>query len=132
MKHQILAYALARIALGVNLLAHGLVRIPKTHTFQNWMVSYFEGTLLPSWLVLPFAVILPFLEFTLGLLLLLGLFTRHTLVAVTVLLMILMLGSCLKESWETVGIQLIYILFTLILLFHLDLDVWGIRSVSRR
>jgi thiosulfate dehydrogenase [quinone] large subunit len=105
-----LAYVVGRVLVGINLLGHGLVRLPKVPAFRAWMVTFFEGTLLPGWLVAPFATAIPYVEFILGLLLISGLFTKFTLLAAAAVLGMLLLGSCLKEQWEAVGAQMVYVL----------------------
>jgi thiosulfate dehydrogenase [quinone] large subunit len=51
---------------------------------------------------------LPWTEATIGLLLLLGLFTRFALVAGSLEMIVLMAGITLAQNWEVAGIQLIY------------------------
>ena len=111
-----LAFLVGRVLVGINLLGHGLVRLPKVPAFRTWMVAYFQGTLLPGWLVAPFATAIPYVEFGIGLLLISGLFTKPALVVAATVLGMLLLGSCLKEQWESVGAQLVYALaYTLLL-----------------
>jgi thiosulfate dehydrogenase [quinone] large subunit len=119
LSHQHIAYALLRITMGVNFLAHGLVRFPQLVDFRTWMLAEFKDSMIPAVMTYAFASILPFVEFSLGILLLLGLFTRHTLVAMGVLMIMLILGSCLIEKWEFVGFQMIYALFIFVLLYLL-------------
>lgn len=111
-----LAYALARIGMGINLAIHGVVRIPKLNSFAEWMTHSFEKTWLPSPLVHSFAYILPFLELTIGLLLLLGFLTRYALVAGSITLITLIFGSCLIENWSAAGTQMIYLAYLATLL----------------
>ena len=80
--HRAIAYALMRLALGINFFGHGFFRIYSgvrafaAHTADNMA----KGP-LPHSLTLGFAYTIPFVEITLGVLLLLGLATRFALVA---------------------------------------------------
>lgn len=60
------AYFLLRLAMGANLLAHGLVRIPKIEAFSNWMINLYKEIVLPEIFISSFAKILPFAELTIG------------------------------------------------------------------
>ncbi|UYQ91625.1 DoxX family protein [Chitinophaga horti] len=131
MTNRHLAYALARITLGINFLGHGLVRLPKLEGFRNWMVKLFEGTMMPPSLVAPFATILPFIEFALGMFLIIGLFTRQSLVACAVLMMILLFGTCLREAWDAAGSQMLYALYIALLLFFIEYNAMAIDTRKR-
>ena len=51
-----MAYGIFRLAIGVNLFGHALVRILSgVGGFADWMVQNMSGTILPAWLVRPFA-----------------------------------------------------------------------------
>jgi thiosulfate dehydrogenase [quinone] large subunit len=113
-----LAFVLGRLLLGVNFLTHCLVRLPKLAGFQAGLVKQFAPTLLPAPLVQAFATVLPFAEGGIGLLLLVGLFTRPALAAAMLLITSLVFGSSLLEQWDTVGTQLLYGLFLFALILH--------------
>lgn len=120
LSNQQLAYFLLRITIGFNFLGHGLVRFPKIDGFRNWMVGEFQNSILPHFLTSTFATILPFIEFGIGLLLILGLFTRQVLIADAIVMISLIFGSCLIEKWEFAGFQMIYALFFYVLLYYLQ------------
>ncbi|RAK65075.1 DoxX family membrane protein [Hymenobacter edaphi] len=115
-----LAFVLGRLLMGVNFLMHGLVRLPKLATFRAGMVKSFADTWLPGPLVGAFATGLPVLEFSVGLLLVLGLFTRWALVGGLLILLALVFGTSLQEQWDTLGTQLVHGLFFYLLLLHAD------------
>src|ERR1700712_5260885 len=75
------SFLLLRLAIGTSMFGHGLVRLPKLATFSNWMVTSFQKSFLPQALVVPFSYALPFAEFAVGFLLIVGLFTKQALVA---------------------------------------------------
>jgi thiosulfate dehydrogenase [quinone] large subunit len=113
-----LAFVLGRLLMGVAFLSHLLVRLPKLAEFQAGMVKQFANSMLPEVLVRPFAAGLPFVEGGIGLLLIIGLFTRPALAAAMLLMTALVFGSCLLEQWATVGTQLVYGLFLFALILH--------------
>ena len=112
------AYLIMRLAVAASMFGHGLVRLPKLSAFSGWMVDSFKDSLLPQILVTPFSYVLPVAEFTIGLLLLLGLFTRQAAIAGGFTMMLLIFGSCLTEHWDFVPSQLLHVaFFTLVLQF---------------
>lgn len=80
MKDKNLTYLLMRLIIGISMLGHGLVRLPKIVAFSNGMVAKFSESMIPSFLVEPFGYVLTIAEFLLGVLLVLGLFTRQALI----------------------------------------------------
>jgi thiosulfate dehydrogenase [quinone] large subunit len=115
-----LAFVLGRLLLGLNFLMHGLVRIPKLTAFSAGIEKEFAAAPLPPALVSAYAHALPFAEGGIGLLLLLGLWTRPTLVAAMLVIMSLLFGSSLLEKWSLVGDQLVYGLYIITLVLHLQ------------
>ncbi len=72
-----LAYTMLRITLGINLLMHGLVRMLGNYSgFVETIHKDFQKTFLPSFSLTVFGWSLPPAETLVGLLLILGLFTR--------------------------------------------------------
>jgi thiosulfate dehydrogenase [quinone] large subunit len=98
------------------MFGHGLVRMPKLAGFSSWMVKSFEQSLLPKALVVPFSYVLPFAELITGLLLILGLFTWQALWLGGIVMLCLLFGTTLIESWDAVPTQLIHIAFFAVLL----------------
>src|SRR6266496_3867562 len=84
-----LAYTILRLTLGVNILLHGLVRLPQLASFADGLVQAFAETLA-------------------GLLLIPGLWTRLALVGGGLLIIALVFGTALRSDWDTLGIQMIY------------------------
>jgi len=87
---------------------------------------------LPKWILPPFAAALPWAEATIGLLLLLGLFTRFALVAGSLVMIALMAGITLAQNWDVVGIQLIYCAIYFVLLTHRGRNVYSLDTVLHR
>jgi len=115
-----LAFVLGRLLLGLNFLMHGLVRLPKLAVFSAGIGKEFAAAPLPPALVSAYAHALPFAEGGIGLLLLLGLWTRPALVAAMLVIMSLVVGSSLLEKWSLVGDQLLYGLYIITLVLHLQ------------
>ncbi|QTD38899.1 DoxX family protein [Polaribacter batillariae] len=113
-------FALLRIAMGVNFLGHGLVRFSKLNGFKDWMVTTFQDSILPTFMVSTWGSVLPFLEFTVGLLLILGWFTYRASITGAIVIIILITGSCLIEKWEWAGMQMIYALFFYFIITNID------------
>lgn len=112
-----LAYALLRITMGTNITLHGISRIlAGPASFVSSLVKQFESTLLPHFAVQGFAYALPWLETTIGLLLLFGALTRVALMAGALLIVLLTFGSALHQDWDIAGLQLIYALVYFVLI----------------
>lgn len=126
------SFLLLRIAIAISMFGHGLVRLPKLETFSNWMTKSFENSMLPKILVTPFSYILPVAEFSIGVLLLLGLFTKPSLIAGAVIMLILLFGTSMIENWEAIPSQLIHIAFFALLLHFINDNSWAIDTLIKK
>ncbi|MCX6217262.1 DoxX family membrane protein [Spirosoma sp.] len=116
-----LAQLILRIGLGINMLMHGLVRLPKLSAFVDKTEAGFAATILPSLLTKAFLYTLPFLELATGILILLGSeFTRWGYFLGGILIAALLLGTTLKEDWNSAGTQMIYVIAFYLALRGLD------------
>jgi thiosulfate dehydrogenase [quinone] large subunit len=116
-----LAYALFRFSFGMNMAMHGASRIlTGVGQFATKTVSDFTHTALPSAVVWPFAVTLPFVELAVGVLLLFGFFTRIGLIIGSLLMAALAFGTALRGDWGVLGTQLVYSLAYYVLLTRLS------------
>jgi thiosulfate dehydrogenase [quinone] large subunit len=131
MDDRALARALLRLTLGVNLLVHGLVRVPKLILFADGMARDFGATFLPWRLVHAFALVLPFAEAAIGALLVVGLWQRLALGAGALLILVLVFGTALLQRWDTLTQQMIYALVYAALLATRDWDRWSVDAVIR-
>lgn len=116
----VLAFVLARLAIGLSMFGHGIIRIPKLTAFSEGMVEQFAGSPLPQFLVLPFSYVLPFLELTTGLLLLLGWRTREGLLLGAAVMLALIFGTGMIENWGSLPSQLIHAAYFAVLLVFVD------------
>ncbi len=112
----IIAYTILRVSLGLNIFLHGWVRWKNGRAiFASALTREFEGTLLGSRLVKQFGLLLPVVETLLGLLLVSGLFTLPVVIAGSLLMLLLVTGKSIKSDWQTVSLQMIYILLYAVL-----------------
>ena len=126
------AYVLLRVTLGLNICLHGVVRWTKgLHSFAESLVPLFAKTPLPPWSVFDFGYVIPILEALVGAAVLVGLQTRRALQAGSILMLVLMFGSSLREDWSTVGIQLTYSVVYCILIAGVRFDGFGIDRLKR-
>ncbi|UFH53817.1 DoxX family protein [Spirosoma sp. KNUC1025] len=116
-----LAQLVMRIGLGINMLMHGLVRIPKLNAFVTKTAAGFSQTLLPALLTKAFLYTLPFAELTTGILILLGgQFSKWGYFMGGIIIGALLFGTTLKEDWNGAGTQLIYVIAFYLALRGLD------------
>ncbi|GAB4022397.1 DoxX family protein [Spirosoma koreense] len=116
-----LAQLVMRIGLGINMLMHGLVRIPKLSAFVAKTSAGFAQTILPTLLTKAFLYTLPFVELTSGLLILLGgQFGKWGYFIGGLTIGALLFGTTLKEDWTGAGNQLIYVIAFYLALRGLD------------
>ncbi|TZF86325.1 DoxX family protein (plasmid) [Pedobacter sp. BS3] len=108
---KITSLLILRIGLGINMLMHGLVRIPQLQEFAEKTALTFHGTFLPFPLIKLFLLVLPFMELATGLLIIFGgKWSRNGFVLCGIILCLLLFGTTLKEDWNTAGLQLIYMI----------------------
>jgi thiosulfate dehydrogenase [quinone] large subunit len=117
-----IAYTILRLSFGANILLHGLSRVLNGRpAFLAYLNHYFEHAHLISPGMLPiFGAVLPWVETTLGLLLMLGLFSRFTLIVGALVMTGLVIGTNLAQDWLVSGLQLPYCFIYYYLLIHLE------------
>lgn len=126
MKDKNIAYFLLRITLGVNLLMHGLVRLFGDHaSFVTKTSEGFKG-LLPDFALSLFGWALPPVEVLIGVLLILGLFTRAAAILGAITMIVLVFGMSLKQNWEVVGTQMLYSLIYYFIISKLQYNTYSV------
>jgi len=127
----VIAYTILRLSFGANILLHGLSRVLNGRAaFLAYLTHYFEHAhLIPAGMLPIFGAVLPWVETTLGLLLMLGLFSRFTMIVGALVLTVLVIGTNLAQDWLVAGLQLPYCFIYYYLLIHLEqnrmsLDAW--------
>ena len=128
-----LAYLLLRATIGMNILGHGLARVfSGPEQFASALAASFRSTPLAAALVIQFASALPWIEGTIGLLVLIGLFSRLALSAGAALIIILTFGATLHQDWESAGLQLIYAAVYAALLALSNRNAYSADALMRR
>jgi thiosulfate dehydrogenase [quinone] large subunit len=127
-----LAYALLRIAFGINFAGHGLIRIHYgAGAFATSTAEHLAKSPLPYSLVYAFSYAVPFLEAILGLTLILGVFTRITLVCGTVFMMALTIGVTSNQEWGIASQQLLYSVVFFLLLYLIEYNTLAVDHSFR-
>jgi thiosulfate dehydrogenase [quinone] large subunit len=122
-----IAYLLLRLTLGANIFLHGVSRLIGNHAaFATHVENQMQNAPLPGFLVHFVAVALPWCEGTVGLLMILGLWTSFALITGTLLMLMLQIGVCLAQNWPLAGDQLIYVLLFFILLTCCERNRWSV------
>ena len=113
-----IAYAILRLTFGVNLGFRGFVRITVNglDQFSAGLTGQFEPTWFPAFAVSAFGHIVPFVEVAIGLMLILGLFTRPALVIGGLMMTSLTFGTMFLQNFDLAWLQLTYALAFFILL----------------
>jgi thiosulfate dehydrogenase [quinone] large subunit len=124
-----LAYALLRMAFGVNFAGHGLIRIYNgVGVFATSTAEHLAKSPLPHGLTLGFSYAIPFLEAILGLTLVLGVFTRASLVCGAVFMIALTVGVTSNQQWDVAGQQLIYSAVFFLLLYLIEYNALALDN----
>ena len=128
-----IAYAILRLALGVNFFGHGFFRVLSgvgafaAHTAENMA----KGP-LPQALTLPFAYMIPWIEVTLGVLLIAGFATRYALAAGSLFMVALTFGTTSIQNWAGAGDQLVYSAVFFILLWLVEANTISVDDLLVR
>ena len=126
-----IAYAILRLTFGVNLGFRGLVRITVNglDQFAAGLTAQFEATWFPASAVSAFGHVVPFVEVAMGLMLILGLFTRPALVVGGLMMTALTFGTMYLQNFDLAWLQLTYALAFFILLATRSWNVISLDSV---
>jgi thiosulfate dehydrogenase [quinone] large subunit len=126
-----LAHGLARLGLGVNIALHGFVRLPDLSGFATDMQKQFAETFLPGSLVYATGYCIPIGEAVMGTLLVLGLWLRPALTAGSLLMILLLTGTCLLQNWSVAALQLSYLAFYVAVLATASCDRFSVDGILR-
>ncbi len=129
-----LGVLLLRMILGLNIALHGITRvfIGSLDTFVGNTVKQFEKTILPVWQVQAFATVIPFAEIVIGVMLLLDLKTRWTLIAGMFLMAGLVFGTAMRSDWSLLELQMFYVLLYFALFLCQRWDVYSVKRLMPR
>ncbi len=130
--HRDIAHALLRITVGVMFLLYGIEKFRGgIFAFTHGLVHAYEGV-LPALLVKPFAYALPFAEVIVGALLILGLFTRWSLMTAGLLMIALIFGTTIKPQPDTVAQNVMFALVIFVLLWTSEHNGWSLDRFRKR
>ncbi len=116
-----------RLALGVNMLIHGWMRVGSgADKFHAWIGKTFSESSLPPFLVEVAASAIPYVELVLGVTLLLGLKTKWAAFFGALFICTLIFGMGVLQNWEVVGSQMIYVICFYLLLQAPEIEFFGI------
>ena len=106
---------------------------PRGHAAQWFTVPYADSW-IPHWLLLATGVTVPFVEFTAGWLLVMGLFRRHAAVALGFVLVLVTYGHALKEPLFNVNSHVIprFLLLVPVWILPLEADPFSLDWLLRR
>ncbi len=129
---QQIAYVILRATLGLAFLTFGASKIfiIGTENFAGYMMGEFSG-LLPEFMLIPFVWSLPFIELTLGILVLLGLFSLISLATTGTLIAVLTFGAVLSGDPATVAHNMIYAIIIFFLLWNINANHWSLDTKVR-
>jgi thiosulfate dehydrogenase [quinone] large subunit len=128
-----LGYFILRLSLGVDMIMHYVVRTwGISQDFVPVTEKMFVGNLLPMSWVHYFLTYLPYFEGVLGVLLILGLWSRWAIAAEGLLVTVLLFGTAIRSDWTVVSHQMIYILFVFFLLAVEDWDYFSVDGFLAR
>jgi thiosulfate dehydrogenase (quinone) large subunit len=126
------AYSLLRFVLGMIFCEHSFVRIVTgLSRFANATTQHLSSGILPHGIIYSYACAIPVLEAILGILLVLGVFLRPTLIAGSLFMVSLTIGSASIQDWNIVGQQLVYSIVFFLLLFFMEYDCFSVDSLRR-
>jgi thiosulfate dehydrogenase [quinone] large subunit len=122
----ILGYTTLRLAIGMSMFIHGVARMAHIPAFAETLTKQFSATVLPATSIVIFAWVTPPMELFIGLLVLIGLWTRLGLLLGGAWMVVLIFGSALIEQYNSVGIQLVYSLIFFHLLQNVPLNTLSV------
>ena len=127
-----ITFLLLRLAIGASMFGHGLVRLPKLSGFSQWMVGIFQKSMLPGAIVTPFSYALPLIEFGIGTLLLLGLFTKAALIVGAIAMVLLIFGTTMIENWDAITSQLVHAAFFAVLVQFTQYNSFAVDNLFKK
>lgn len=120
-----------RLPVALSLFGHGLVRLPKLQAFSEWMTGKMGNSFIPSALVMILSYVLPFIELTLGISLLIGYKTKYSIYAGLVLMSMLIFGSTSIEDWGAIEAQLIHAVYLFALIWYIEKNIVNNNEVKQ-
>ena len=125
-----IAYAIFRLTFGVNIGFRGIVRIVHgLDLFAGGLLKQFAVTGFPLGAVNAFGHVVPYVETIIGILLILGLWTRGALIVGGLMMTSLTFGTMFLQDFNLAWLQLTYAIAFFVLL---ALRSWNLISLDAR
>lgn len=119
--------------MGINMATHGAVRLFGDYkAFISKMETMFEPTILPNILVTIGANLISPLEFIFGILLIVGLKTKESLLILTLNMMLLITGVCMLQKWNLAGMQMTYVLYLFFIGHYIEYNSVSLDTLLKR
>ena len=119
--------------MGINMLIHGGGRLFGDYSgFIEKMTNMFSNTFLPEFLVKIGANLISPIEFVFGLLLLVGLKTKLSILILNFNMLMLISGVCLLQKWDLAGLQMGYVLYLFFLGKYIESNAYSVDSLILR
>lgn len=120
-----------RLSIGVLFFVAGLGKLlgGLQHFAVDYIVHQFSDTWIPNIFLYPFGYLLPFVELIGGFFLIVGLFTRRTLVVMGVVLLLLEFGKGVQRDPGTVAQIANYILILCAALWAIREDPYSVDAL---
>lgn len=110
------AYFVMRVMLGINLTFHGIMRpITGMTAFVDDFAPTFADTFLPMLLVRASLYFIPIAELVVGVLTILGLFTRFALISGVLIFALLLAGHAVRSNWGGIHLVMHYVFYYVVL-----------------
>lgn len=124
-----IAYAIFRLTFGVNIGFRGVVRITVNglDQFSAGLMKQFEPTWFPPFAISGFGHVVPWIETAIGLMLIVGLFTRPALVIGGLMMTSLTFGTMYLQNFDLAWLQLTYAIAFFMLLAA---RAWNVISLD--
>lgn len=130
---KVTGYTLLRVGIGVSLVSHAVPALLHLPRFVAQVRAMFDPIGLPAWAVVPVAWLIPPVEVALGLLMVLGVWTRLVVAASAGWVILILAGSNVLQKPELVLPGLAYlVVYFLLLQFHELNDVSLDRGGRRK
>lgn len=120
---KVTGYTLLRVGIGVSLVSHAVPRLLHLPEFVDGVRGMFAPVGLPDWAVVPIAWLIPPVEVALGVLTVLGVWTRTVAAASGVWMIVLLAGANVAGQPDLVLHGLAYLIVYFLLLQLADLNV---------
>jgi thiosulfate dehydrogenase [quinone] large subunit len=129
---KVTGYTLLRVGIGVSLVSHAVPALLHLPGFVEQVRGMFAPVGLPGWAVVPVAWLIPPVEVALGLLTVLGVWTRLVAAASAVWMIVLLAGSNVLQKSDLVLTGLAYLVVYFLLLQFAELNVVSLDRAGRR